>query len=262
MAITPYVMIFMLVFVRILSLFALTPLLGATQVPNLYKIGLSIFLAQTVVATMTTQQLAVRVQHLDLMHLLEYIVQEALAGFSIGLVVIGIFAAVEFAGELLDVQVGFSIASLISPGLSAPAGILANFYYIIFALIFISGNGLSTVVLAILESFQYLPLGVSVFHGQLVDVLLETLVNLTVIGVQLASPVLLAAFMTNVALALASRLVPQVNVFVVGFPLVLFIGLVMIGILMPGMVYVMNTILGNMNDQIASILQALGGTVP
>ena len=262
MAITPYVMIFLLVFVRILSLFSITPLLGATQVPNLYKIGLSFFIAQIVVTTLTTQELAQKLLHLDISHLFYYIVQEAMVGFVMGLVVVAVFAAVEFAGQLLDVQVGFSIANIISPGLTAPAGILANFHYIIFAIIFIGGNGLSTVVLAMLESFRYLPLGTAVFHGALVNVLLQALINLTVIGIQLASPVLLATFMTNVSLALASRLVPQINVFVVGFPMVLFIGLVMLAIMIPGMVFVMNNLVSSLNAQMANILQALGGTIP
>ncbi len=261
MVINPYIMIFLLVFVRILSLFSLTPLIGAPQVPNLYKIGLAIFLAQTVVTTLTTHQLTLKLQHLSLLHLFYYVVQEALAGFSIGLIVITVFAAVEFAGELLDVQIGFSVATLVSPGMTSPAGILANFNNIIFSLLFITGHGLSTIVLAILESFRYLPLGVPVFSGQLANVLLQMLVNLSVIGIQLAAPVLLAAFMTNVALAVTSRLVPQINVFVVGFPLVLFLGLMMLGIMMPGMIYVMNNILDSMNNQIATILQAMGGVI-
>ena len=262
MTITAFIMIFMLVFVRVLSLFTITPVFSVAQVPNLYKIGLSIFLAQVVVATLSSKALAGKVQYLDLTHLLYYIVQEAMVGFAIGLVVLAIFATVQFAGQLLDTQVGFSIASLLSPGLVAPAGILSNFHYIIFALIFISGNGLSTIVLAILESFHYLPLGVAAFHGDVANELLQLLVNLTATGIQIASPVLLTAFMTNVALALASKLVPQINVFVVGFPLILFLGLGVLGILIPGMVFVMNNLLSYMNDQIANILQALGGTIP
>ncbi len=261
MAITSFVMIFMLVFVRVLSLFAITPIFGAVQVPNLYKIGLSIFLAQVVVTTLSSNALAGKVQNLDLLHLFYYIVQEAMVGFVIGLIVLAVFGTVQFAGQLLDTQVGFSIANLLSPGLVAPAGILSNFHYIVFALIFISGNGLSTIVLAILESFRYLPLGVASFHGNLANELLQSLVNLTAIGIQIAAPVLLTAFMTNLALALASKLVPQINVFVVGFPLILFLGLGILAILIPGMVYVMNTLLSNLNDQIAGILQALGGTI-
>ncbi len=262
MTITAFIMIFMLVFVRILSLFTITPIFSAAQVPTLYKIGLSIFLAQMVVVTLSSKSLADKVQYLNTTHLFYYIVQEAMVGFTIGLVVLAIFATVQFAGQLLDTQVGFSIANLISPGLVAPAGILSNFHYIVFAIIFISGNGLSTIVLAILDSFQYLPLGVAVFRGNVANELLQLLVNLTATGIQIASPVLLTAFMTNVALALASKLVPQINVFVVGFPLILFLGLGILGILIPGMVFVMNNLLTNMNNQIASILQALGGTIP
>lgn len=262
MTITSYIMIGMLVFVRMLSLFSITPLFGAVQVPNLFKIGFAFFLAELVMATMTTAQLARHLTVLDTGHFIYYVVQEAMVGFAIGLVVTALFAAVQFAGELLDIQTGFSVATLLAPGMIAPAGILSNFYYIMFVMIFIGGDGLSTVVLALLNSFRYLPLGVTVFDGSVANVLLQLLINLTIIGVQLAAPVLLATFMTNVALALASRLVPQMNVFVVGFPLVLLLGLLLLGIVMSALVYVMSNMVGSLDNQIASMLNAMGGMTP
>lgn len=113
-------------------------------------------------------------------------------------------------------------------------------------------------ILALLQSYRYVPIGVAHFGGSVADVFLHATITLFSIGVEIAAPVMLAIFLTNIALAVASRAVPQMNVFFVGLPITLFIGLALVGVLMPALVDLMRELVDIMDQQINSLLLALG----
>lgn len=262
MTITPTILVLLLIFMRTLGMVGTAPLFGNSQVPTVWKIGISFYLTWIVDTAMPQKQLLGRIAGVTLPHFVGLAVTESLVGVAIGLMASVVFAVVQFAGELLDVQIGYSIASVVTPGIMGPVSLLANFHYILFVLWFLAVNGHYGIILALLESYRVLPFGASVFGGSLASVFLQSSASMFVLGVQLAAPVMLALFLTNVSLAVASRAVPQMNVFVVGLPATLLVGLTVLAIVMPDIVWMFQGLLTTMDTELNNVLQALGGRYP
>ena len=259
MIVTPVILAFLLIFVRVVSAVGSAPIIGNAQIPTVFKIGLSFFLALIVDNTMAQSVILKQMHGVTLSSFLLLVFIESLTGLAIGLIASTAFAITQFAGEVLDQQVGFSIATIISPGMTNPAGLLSNFYYLVFALWFLSVNGHYAVLLALLQSFKVVPLGAAyLYHGSLSGYFLQSLISFTVIGLQFAAPVLLALFLTNVSLAVASRVVPQMNVFVVGLPVSLLIGLLFLALLLPEAASAMQGIVSSMENALSQVLHGLG----
>nr|NNM91188.1 flagellar biosynthetic protein FliR [Bacilli bacterium] len=258
MTITPALLLLLLIFLRVLGMIGTAPVISNAQIPVWFKIGFALFLALIIDSTLTKQQSFQWSHGLDFPHFIILALIETLTGIAIGLIANTTFAITQFAGELLDQQVGFSIVSLISPGMVSPTGLLSNFYYIVFAVWFLSINGHYVVVLAIMQSFQVIPIGHAIlFSGSLGKLFLDALIELMTMGLQLAAPVLIALFLTNVSLAVASKAVTQINVFSVGLPLTLLIGLLFIGMLLPDIVGSLQSIVLAMENDLNHLLGVL-----
>lgn len=256
------IQIFLLIFARIMGAVGTAPLFGNAQVPAIWKIGFSFFLTIVVASAVRLPGAAVTaLAHAPLAHLIIPLVVQSLVGAAIGLCGGMVFAAVQFSGELLDVQIGFSMAQLLSPGMMGPSGLISNFQYILFALWFLSVNGHFALVLAFLDSFQAVPLSATLNAQPLAIIFLHQVVLLFIVGVQLAAPVMLALFLTNVSLAIASRAVPQMNVFVVGMPVSLLVGLTVLMVVMPAAGDLFGGLLTQMEQAITQVFYGLGGRI-
>ncbi|KUO95055.1 hypothetical protein ATW55_11295 [Ferroacidibacillus organovorans] len=188
---------------------------------------------------------------------------EAGTGFAIGVVANALFLGIQFAGELLDVQTGFSMSSLVSPGTIGPTSLITNLYTVLFTLWFFSVDGHDVLFLALFQSFHVIPLGQAHFGAQGVSsTMLDALASLTLLGVEVAAPILLALFLTNVSLAVASRAVPQMNVFFVGLPITLFVGIALILLLIPDLTVAFSQVMLAMNEETNRMIQMLGGSHP
>lgn len=254
------IQIFLLIFARVMGAVGTAPLFGNSQVPAMWKVGFSFFLAIVVAGAIKLPGAAVSgLQHASLAQLIMPLVVQSLVGAAIGLCGSMVFAAVQFSGELLDIQIGFSIAGLLSPGMMGPSGLISNFQYLLFALWFLSVNGHYALVLAFLDSFQAVPLAPTINTQPLAVIFLHQVVTLFIVGIQLAAPVMLALFLTNVSLAIASRAVPQMNVFVVGMPVSLLVGLTVLVIVMPAAGDLFGGLLTQMEQAITQVFYGLGG---
>ena len=262
MLIAPYILAFLLVFSRTLGVVGTAPLIGSPQVPALWKIGLSFYLALTVYTTIPAHTLTGQLGRISPGGFIEGVVVQSLAGAAIGLLSTFVFAAVQFAGEIIDVNAGLAIANALSPGLVGPTGLISNFQYVLFALWFLSVNGHYAILLALLDSFRVMPLAAAFPTGPVADTFWRALISLFVIGVQLAAPVLLALLLTNVSLAIASRAVPQLNVFVVGLNITMLVGIGLLFFVMPELVTSFSSLLNALETQLGQLLQGLGGKGP
>lgn len=262
MGIPAFLVIFLLVLLRTLGVAGTAPWLGNTQVPTIWKIGIGLLLAIIVELTIPAHELLPGAASIALPQFIVLAVQETLVGVALGFVMNVIFAAVQMAGGLLDVQIGLSIASIITPGLVGPVTLLSNLEYMLFTLWFLAVNGHYVIILAILQSFRVLPIGVASFSGPLENVLVQSTANLFVLAVQMAAPVMLALFITNVSLAAAAKAVPQMNVFAVGLPLSLFVGFVVLSSVMPDLGAAFQGLVTLLETQIDDVLRAMGGVFP
>ncbi len=161
------------------------------------------------------------------------LLQQLLIGIAIGFVMRIVFVAVEMAGELIGLQMGLGFAIFFDPQNSGQIDIIGRFLGVIASLAFLAMNGHLMVLALISQSFSTLPVGVSGVN----ELTFQTLANwgqeIFKSGLQLSLPVLTALLITNLALGILTRAAPQLNIFAVGFPLTLSIGLFVLALSMP-----------------------------
>jgi len=216
---TNQVQIFLLGFVRIASLIAIMPIFGSSSVPAQLKIGLSLALCIILFPVMQLHAGAVAMPHTTGIFVFR-VIMEVFVGISIGFVTTLLFSAVQFAGYLVDVLSGFSFVELVDPFTDTSITVFGQFNVLLFTIVFFLINGHYFFLIAIQKTFEVIPLmGVAMPGGKLAWFMTQITGNIFVLAFKLCAPIFVTLMITQVALGVVSRTVPQINVFFVGIPL-------------------------------------------
>lgn len=217
---------FLLPFCRILALIAASPFFGTRGVPNTIKIGLA-FVLTVVVAPVLGPMPAVQPASAYGLFILA---QQIMIGVAMGLAIRVVFSAIEMAGHIMGLQMGLGFATFFDPQNSTQIPVMGQFIGLIAMLLFVATDGHLMVVSALVESFSVLPIGLHPFSSQGWHTLALWGSEVFRAGVLISLPVVAVLMMTNIALAVLTRAAPQLNIFVVGFPLTLAVGFIVISI--------------------------------
>ncbi len=212
---------FILVWIRFLGLFLMAPVFNSRFIPPLAKIGLAFLVAVMVFPLVDFDQNWVT---LDARYLVA-VFSESLTGFVLGLIVSFVFACIQIAGEIVDFEMGFSYVNVVDPLSNLGASVVGQFYLMLATLYYLGINGHHLALRALVRSFRFLPPGGFLLGEHLLTPFLDLVQGVMVMALQIAAPVMAALFLTNLTLAIISRAIPQMNVFVVGLPLNLGIGI-------------------------------------
>jgi flagellar biosynthetic protein FliR len=160
---------------------------------------------------------------------------EILVGLSIGFSVRIVFAAAEFAGELIGLQMGLNFAGFLNPSNNVQASAMAVFMGHMTALLFVVLNGHLMVLMAVVQSYKFVPLNSGILELIKNWRLHEMGALIFSSAFWMALPVMVLLLFVNLALGIMSRVAPQMNIYAVGFPVTLTAGLVGLLILFPFM---------------------------
>ena len=223
---------FMLVLARISPLFILAPLFSSKMLPararSIVAVGLAIGIAPIATHAGDGQQIPMEIWSLG-----GLVLKELLVGTAFSFALAALFAAVQVAGSILDTLIGFSFGALVDPITGTNGGVLNQLYALIGAMIFVVINGDAWVIQGLAKSYEAIPLTDAPAMGTLVEGAQVAFTGIFAAAVEVAAPVMLAVLLSDVAFGLVSRVVPQLNVFGVGFPAKVTVGLVMVGATLP-----------------------------
>jgi flagellar biosynthesis protein FliR len=224
---------FMLVLARISPLFLLAPLFSSRSVPARAKsvaaIGLTIGMLP--VAAGAGDGLAEL--PVDAIGLAGLIFKELLVGAAFAFVLAALFAAISAAGALLDTMIGFSFGAVVDPITGGTGAVLGQLYSLVGIAVFIAIGGDAWVVQGIARTYDLVPLLEAPELGPLVAGSVEAFAGVFTAAVQVSAPVLLAVIITDAGIGVVSRVMPSLNVFAVGFPAKVAVGLLLIGTSLP-----------------------------
>jgi len=137
--------------------------------------------------------------------------------------------SIQFAGQIIGFQMGFSMINIMDPLTGANVSILEEISYWMTILVFLLFNGHHIIILCIIESFEILPPGVFVLQSAILDKLTEQGTQLFVLAIKIGAPVIAALLFTNVAFGLTGKFAPQMNIMAVAFPFQILVGLMLFG---------------------------------
>ncbi|MFR1671412.1 MAG: flagellar biosynthetic protein FliR [Candidatus Gastranaerophilaceae bacterium] len=202
------------IFARLLGFIRLAPVFNRKEIPSLVK--LSFVLVLTIVLTSVVKPDVNVIKDSFALSIVLNIVVGAMIGYMAQLILI----AVEAGADMINMQMGLSSAMVLDPTTSSQVSILGKAFSLLGLLIFIQLGGIYWLIQALIRSFEIFPLGAtSIPLQQLVnmDYLIELSSNVLFMGLQIASPVLLATLGQDIILGVISKTAPQVNVFQLSF---------------------------------------------
>lgn len=182
---------------------------------------------------------------------------EVMIGFVIGVVAQLTFGAVQMAGQLAGIQMGIGLANLIDPQTQEHITSLAQWQNLLALLIFLSIDGHHILIRAVADSFKVLPLGGGIPQAGGFGIVFELAGGLFVIALKVAAPVLVLLLMVNAAMGVLAKLIPQLNVFIVGFPLNVAAGLFVLAASQPFTVRLLESSFGELQGSLAHLVRAL-----
>ena len=223
--ISTWVASFMLPLFRVGALLTTMPIIGTTLVPKRIKLFLSIAITLAIVPSLPPLPTVNPLDLSGLMLIAEQIIIGALLGFSLQL----FFQAFVVAGQIVAIQMGMGFASMVDPANGVNVAVIGQFFTMLVTLLFLSMNGHLVVFEVLTESFTTLPVG----GGLLTLHFWEVVGKLGwVLGaaLMLVLPAITALLVVNIAFGVMTRAAPQLNIFAIGFPLTLVLGMVILWI--------------------------------
>jgi len=243
---------FLLILFRCSGFIMLTPVFGRREFPAQAKIGLAGFLALIIYPLI--QDTAADLNMWDLATL---VVKETFVGLSIGYITLMMFSSLYVAGQIIDMQMGFGIVNVMDPQSNTQVPLMGNFYYILTILIFLTVNGHHVLISALIKSFEIVPISRAVFEGRLLEIIVSSFKEMFLIGFKVSLPVISMIFLTDFAMGIIARTVPQMNVFIVGLPIKILVGIAGMIIVFPMYLVALDVIFNGTYDNILTLLQGM-----
>jgi len=241
---------FILVLARVTPLFVIAPLFSSSLIPprvrGIIAVGISIGLAP----------IAMHGQHIptDPLSLAGLVVEGLLVGLGFAFTLAVLMAAIESAGSFIDVISGFSYGELINPMNNEEGAVMSRFYSLFGTMIFLVIGGDAWTIRGLDRTFELVPLTSGPRLSSLVGGAEQVFSTVFAAALEIAAPVLLALLITDVAFGVVSRVVPQLNVFAVGFPTKVAVAMLVVGASLP---FTANWISDQLSTSVGAALGAL-----
>jgi flagellar biosynthetic protein FliR len=246
----------LMVFMRISGFVFVAPVFGSRLVPALVRVWFSLFFALALVPVVGIEG------GLPAFGSPAYFIlaaREVLIGLLIGFVSTFFVHGVEFAGHMLGLQMGFAASTLFDPFSSNEVSVIGRFQGLLAVTLFLGMNGHHVLLSSLAASYRILaPSARSLAASGGKELILAT-ANIFAVAVRISIPVLSALLMVEVGLALLAKTVPQMNIFVVGFPLKIAVGLTVLGVSIPYFAYILAKAVLGTNTDLRSVLGAVAG---
>jgi len=242
---------FLLIFVRISGIFMMMPIFSSHNISGRVKAGFALIVTYILFPIVFNNTVVIPEHFLPFLFL---VVGELIVGLILGFVSSLIFSAIQMAGQLLDMQIGFGIINMIDPLSGQQAPLIGNFKYILALLVFLATNGHHVLLAALFASFKIIPVTGIVVNVAITKFIVDLVGGLFILALKISLPVIVALLLTDVALGILARTMPQMNIFVVGVPGKIIIGIFVLSIALPFYIFFLEMAFDGMYKNIFSLL--------
>lgn len=219
-----------LVSLRLVGFFLVTPVFFPKGTPIILKVGFILILSYILMPGIDYSAIA------SMDNTLLFIgncVSEITTGISLGFITQLCFMAAKIAGNLMDLQIGFSMITMLDPNSNSNSTLIDRLMYWVSFMLFLGVDGHHMFIMELLKSFKTVKLGNFILGISTSNIIIEAFVQFFIIGLKIAIPIILIIVITDLTLGLIGRTVPQLNVMILGFPLKIMVGLASLLFAMP-----------------------------
>lgn len=245
---------FILVVSRVAGIFALTPVFGQRQVLSVVKVCLCIVFAYILTPIVPVEYTS---EAESLYGFISICLKEVLAGLCFGFVTLIFVSTVVFTGYIIDFQIGFSIVQVFDLQFNEQLPLSGQLLNIILIWLFLITDSHLVLIKLMADSYNYFGVGAEVFRPELAWFFLDLFVTMMIIAVKIAMPVIAAGLIAEVCFGIIVRTIPQMNIFVVGVPLKLILGVFVLYLIIPLYTSMTQVIFDNMFLGIENLFREL-----
>lgn len=215
-------------FVRIAGLFMVMPLFGTRMVPQRIRLLLAL------VVTLAITPILPPFPHVEALSLHSFLIilQQLLIGITLGFVIELVTQVFVLAGQLIAMQTGLGIATTVDPSQGASVVVISQWLLFMVTLVFLSLNGHLVMIEIIVDSFRTFPVGLEGFRAEHFGLIIMWSGWMFAAALVVAIPIMTALLIVNLAFGVMARAAPQLNIFALGFPVTMIVGLLMLSISM------------------------------
>ncbi|HWQ78031.1 MAG TPA: flagellar biosynthetic protein FliR [Anaerovoracaceae bacterium] len=235
---------------RMTGVMFFNPIFGRGSVPAMVKIGLSLGIAFNVVHSLAGYYVA----DYTTIDLLLSMVREFAVGFAMGFIMQLFLAVFHIGGELMDLQLGFSMAQMYDPTTNSQVSVTGNLITAMYAMLFFITNSHVTMLAIAAKSYSVVPVGLGGISGKIGVYVIELFGYILVYALQLALPIIVTEILAEVGVGILMRVVPNINVFVVNLQLKILVGLVVLITVIPVLVRFLGKLNLIMLDRMQDVL--------
>ena len=250
-----HIAVFLLTLTRISGIFIVSPFFGSMNISVYFRVGLA--LAMTVMLFPVIDKLGPVAAPETIIMFAVTAIGELFIGWLIGFVAYISFAAITMAGKVMDMQVGFAIVNVVDPTSGQQIPLIGSFLYNLAVIILLVTNGHHMIIAALVESFRVVPLAGMEPNISMALLIANFTSGIFLTGMKIAMPITFAILLTNVGLGILARTMPQMNIFVVGIPMQLMIGITILSMVIPFYVLFLDVLFNEMYGNISLAVRAL-----
>lgn len=225
-----YLTALVLVTIRIFCALVAAPVLFPSSTPAMVRVGFTIVIAYILMPGLDYSTAS---SINNIVPFLFNCVNEAVAGFTLGFIVNLCFACFRFAGNLMDLQIGFGMMSLFDPSTTSNTTLLEHLMYWFSVIIFFLIDGHHMLIKALMESFTVIGVGNFIINADSINIVIMAFIHYFAIGLRIAIPILMVILISDLTMGLIARTVPQLNIMILGLPLKILIGLLSFSLMLP-----------------------------
>lgn len=216
--------LFILILVRIATFVSVAPFFNTANTPQRMKVGFAIALTILIYSL----DLDMNYSYAGAADYAMLVVSEAIVGLIIGMAASMCIQIIMFSGHIMDIDMGLSMASIFDPTTKTQVGIMGNLYYYMLSLMLIVSGLYRYLIMAIVDTYEVIPIGQAVFRPALMQIFLNFIGDYFIIGFRIALPMFTCILLLNCILGVLAKIAPQMNMFVFGMQLKIFVGIFVI----------------------------------
>ena len=245
---------FFFILIRVSVILFMFPFFSSRIIPVLSKAGLALILTIILFPVINIKVIEFPDTSLGMAQM---IIAELIIGMILGLLVNLFFTGVRIMGQLVGFQTGFAITNILDPQSGVQVSIFANLAYLMATVLFLLLNGHHILLNAIRESFEIIRPGSLILNAQMFQKLVSISGNMFVLAIKIGSPAIAALLFTKVAFGLITKVIPQMNIMIVAFPVQIVVGLIFFGISLNVLLILLENYLGNLSSLLITTMSLL-----
>lgn len=246
-------MLFSLIFMRMSGFILLNPILGRRNIPNVVKGGM-VMVFTLLIYSFSAAQVPEPVNSIEFAVL---IIKEFIMGYIIGFVMDLFLMVITFAGSIIDFQMGLSMATIYDPQSNAQVAVTGGLWNVYFILLFFAVDGHLALIKLLIKSAETVPYGQVVLGTKVAWAMIEVFIQCIIMAIKFSFPIIAIEFITEIAVGILMKMIPQINVFVVNIQAKLILGLLMLVFLFSPMSDYLGDVITQMLLTVQSMIRLL-----